>query len=212
MSGLIGKKIGMTSVFDDNGRNIPVTVVEVPAAVITQIKTEETDGYTATQISAFDKKDKSISKQLLGHFKKAGTDGKAYVLELRDFIPEGLKVGDLLAAEDVFTIGDQVDVAGISKGRGFAGVIKRHNFAGASESTHGQQSQQRAGGSIGNASDPSKVFRGKKMAGQMGNERVKVKNLTVAKILTESNLMLLTGSIPGPNGGFVEITAKPSLF
>lgn len=212
MSGLIGKKIGMTSVFDGHGRNIPVTVIEVPAAVITQIKTVETDGYNAVQIASFERKDKNISKPVLGHLKKAGTSGKAVVMELRDYLPEGLVVGDELSVDAVLSVGDTIDVAGTSKGHGFTGVIKRHNFHGASESTHGQQSVLRSPGSIGGASDPSRVFKGKKMAGQSGNERVKIKNLIVAKIISESNLVLVTGAIPGPNGGYVELLTKPSLY
>tara|TARA_R110002096_G_scaffold201351_3_gene385830 strand:- start:7858 stop:8496 length:639 start_codon:yes stop_codon:yes gene_type:complete len=212
MSGLIGKKVGMTSVFDNLGRSIPVTVVEVPAAVITQIKTVETDGYNATQIATFDKKEKNISKSLKGHFKKAGASAKAVVHELRDYAPEGLTVGDELTIDTIFTVGDLVDVAGTSKGRGFTGVIKRHNFSGVGDATHGQHNRLRAPGSIGGASDPARVFKGMKMAGQHGNSRVKVKSLSIAKIISESNLVLITGSIPGPNGGYVEILTKPSLY
>lgn len=208
MRGLIGKKIGMTSVFDEIGRSIPVTVVEVSAAVITQIKTEETDGYNAVQLSSFDRKEKNISKSVTGHLAKAGTAGKAVVKEFRGFIPEGLTEGDELSLEDVFSVGDLIDVAGISKGRGFTGVIKRHNFAGVGDATHGQHNRLRAPGSIGGASDPARVFKGMKMAGQHGNSRVKVKNLSVAKILPESNILLVTGSVPGPNGNYVEILNK----
>lgn len=208
MRGLIGKKIGMTSVFDEIGRSIPVTVVEVPAAVITQIKTEEKDGYNAVQVSSFERKEKNISKAVNGHLAKAGTSGKAVVKEFRDYLPEGLVEGDELTIEDVFSVGDIVDVAGASKGRGFAGVIKRHNFSGVGDATHGQHNRLRAPGSIGGASDPSRVFKGMKMAGQHGNERVKVKNLSIAKILPESSLVLVTGSIPGPKGSYVEILNK----
>ena len=208
MRGLVGKKIGMTSVFDEIGRSIPVTVVEVPAAVITQIKTVETDGYNAVQVSSFDRKAKNVSKSVNGHFAKAGTEAKAVVTEFRDYIPEGLQVGDELKIEDVFALGDLVDVAGTSKGRGFSGVIKRHNFGGVGDETHGQHNRLRAPGSIGGASDPARVFKGMRMAGQYGNERVKVKNLSVAKILPESELVLITGSIPGPKGSYVEIFNK----
>jgi len=208
MRGLVGKKIGMTSVFDEIGRSIPVTVVEVPAAVITQIKTEENDGYNAVQLSSFDKKEKNVSKAVKGHLQKAGSEAKAVVSEFRDFIPEGLGLGDEVKIEDVFEIGDIVDVAGTSKGRGFSGVIKRHNFSGVGDETHGQHNRLRAPGSIGGASDPSRVFKGMRMAGQYGNTRVKVKNLSVAKILPESSLILLTGSVPGPKGGYVEILNK----
>jgi large subunit ribosomal protein L3 len=212
MSGLVGKKIGMTSVFDSQGRSIPVTVVEVPASVITQIKTEETDGYNAVQLSSFDRKAKNVSKSVRGHFDKAGSETKAVVKEFRDFLPEGLTIGDELNAEDVFQVGDVIDVAGTSKGRGFAGVIKRHNFSGVGDETHGQHNRLRAPGSIGGASDPARVFKGMKMGGQYGNTRVKVKNLSVAKIISESDLVLITGSIPGPNGGYVELLSKPSAY
>lgn len=208
MRGLIGKKIGMTSVFDEIGRSIPVTVVEVSAAVITQIKTEESDGYNAVQLASFDKKEKNISKSVNGHLAKAGTSGKAVVKEFRDYIPEGLAEGDELSIEDVFSIGDIVDIVGTSKGRGFSGVIKRHNFSGVGDATHGQHNRLRAPGSIGGASDPARVFKGMRMAGQYGNERVKVKNLSIAKILSDSNLILVTGSVPGPNGSYVEILNK----
>ena len=208
MRGLIGKKVGMTSVFDKIGCSIPVTVVEVPAAVITQIKTEEKDGYNAVQVSSFERKEKNISKAVKGHLAKAGTSGKAVVKEFRNYIPEGLVEGDELKVEDVFSVGDIVDVAGTSKGRGFSGVIKRHNFSGVGDETHGQHNRLRAPGSIGGASDPSRVFKGMRMAGQYGNTRIKVKNLSIAKILPESSLLLVTGSIPGPKGSYVEILNK----
>lgn len=208
MSGLIGKKVGMTSVYDELGRSIPVTVVEVDPCVITQIKTNETDGYTAVQLSAFDKREKSTTKALKGHFDKAGSDAKKYVTEFRDYIPEGLDLGDELKAEDVFQVGDLVDVVGISKGRGFTGVIKRHNFSGVGDATHGQHDRQRAPGAIGNASDPSRVFKGKRMPGRSGNERVKIKNLSIAKIFPESNTILITGGVPGRNGGYLKIFNK----
>lgn len=204
-SGLIGKKIGMTNVFDDNGKNYAVTVIEVDPNVITEIKTNEENGYEAVQLSAFDKKEKTTSKPLKGHFEKAGTTPKKYIKEFRDFIPEDAELGDELNIEDVFSIGDNVDVVGVSKGKGFTGVVKRHNFSGVGEATHGQHDRQRHPGSIGQASDPARVFPGIKMAGRSGNERNKIKNLTVAKIFSESNLMMVTGSIPGPNGRFVEI-------
>jgi large subunit ribosomal protein L3 len=212
MSGLIGKKVGMTSVFDNVGRNVPVTVIEIEPCAITQIKTEETDGYKAVQLASFDRKAKNVSKAVKGHFDKAGVSAKHQVVEFRDFIPEGLDVGDELTIKDVFTVGDTVDVVAVSKGRGFTGVIKRHNFAGVGDATHGQHNRLRAPGSIGGASDPSKVFKGMKMAGQSGNERVKIKNLSIAKILDDSNVVLVTGSVPGPNGGFVEIHNKTSVI
>ena len=209
MRGLIGKKVGMTSVFDEIGRSIPVTVVEVPASVITQIKTEEKDGYNAVQLANFNRKDKNVSKSVRGHFAKVDAEqSKAVVKEFRDFIPEGFVEGDELKIEDVFSVGDIVDVAGITKGRGFSGVIKRHNFGGVGDETHGQHNRLRAPGAIGNASDPSRVFKGMRMAGQYGNTRVKVKNLSIAKILPESDVVLITGSIPGPKGSYVEILNK----
>ncbi|MEX0721045.1 MAG: 50S ribosomal protein L3 [Balneolaceae bacterium] len=211
MSGLIGKKIGMTSVFDNIGRNIPVTVIEIEPCTITQIKTEESDGYTAVQLAAFDKKEKSVSKPLKGHFDKAGSATKAKVLEFRDFIPEGMAVGDELTIEDVFSVGEIIDVVAISKGKGFTGVVKRHHFKGVGDATHGQHNRLRAPGSIGGASDPSRVWKGMRMAGQSGNSRVKIKNLSIAKILADSNVILVTGSIPGPNGGYVEIHNKTSV-
>lgn len=204
-SGLIGKKLGMTNIFDEGGRNYAVTVIEVDPCVITQIKTEETDGYTAVQLAAFDRKEKSTSKQLVGHFEKAGTSPKKYVTEFRDFLPEDKEVGDALKVDDVFNVGDSVDVVGVSKGKGFTGVVKRHNFKGVGEATHGQHDRQRHPGSIGQASDPSRVFKGMKMAGRSGNQTTKIKNLTVAKIFSESNLIMITGSVPGPNGRIVEI-------
>lgn len=204
-SGLIGKKIGMTNIFDDNGRNYAVTVIEVAPNVITQIKSNEDNGYEGVQLSAFDKKEKSTSKPLKGHFDKAGATPKKYVKEFRDFVPKEAGVGDELNIGDVFNVGDNVDVVGVTKGKGFTGVVKRHNFSGVGEATHGQHDRQRHPGSIGQASDPARVFPGIKMAGRSGNERTKIKNLTVAKIFSESNLMMVTGSIPGPNGRFVEI-------
>lgn len=204
-SGLIGKKIGMTNIFDDQGRNYSVTVIEVEPCVITQLKSKEVDGYEAVQIAAFDRREKATSKPLQGHFDRAGTGPKKHVKEFKGSFPDGLDLGDELKVDDVFHVGDNVDVVGISKGKGFTGVVKRHNFSGVGEATHGQHNRQRHPGSIGQASDPSRVFKGMKMAGRSGNERTKIKNLTVAKIFPESNLMMITGSIPGPNGGIVEI-------
>jgi large subunit ribosomal protein L3 len=205
MSGLIGKKLGMTSVFDKDGSNVPVTVIEVEPNVITQIKKDETDGYNAVQLSAFDKKEKNTSKSLQGHFNKAGVKPKKVVKEFRDFIPEGLDLGDEVHVQDIIKEGDFVDVVGKTKGKGFTGVVKRHGFSGVGESTHGQHNRQRAPGSIGQASDPSRVFKGVKMAGQKGNTRVKMKDLRVVQIIPDSNLLLVKGSIPGPKGRVVEI-------
>lgn len=208
MSGLIGKKIGMTSIFDEIGRSIPVTVIEIEPCTITQIKTKERDGYEAVQVAAFDKKPKNVSKALKGHFAKAGVEAKKLVKEFRDYIPEGLDVGDDLSIDDVFNVGDRVDVVGKSKGTGFTGVMKRHNFRGVGDATHGQHNRDRAPGSIGQASDPSRVFKGVKMAGRSGNARTKITNLSIAKILSDSNMILVTGSVPGPKGGYLEIYNK----
>jgi large subunit ribosomal protein L3 len=205
MSGLIGKKVGMTSVYDAAGNFVPVTVVEVEPNVITQLKSEDRDGYTAVQLATIDKKEKNTSKALMGHFKKANTSAKAVVREIRDYTPEGLELGDSVNLEDVFGEGELVDVVGTTKGKGFQGVVKRHGFGGVGGQTHGQHNRQRAPGSIGQASDPSRVFKGIRMGGQTGNNRVKIQNLTVVKVIPESNVILLRGSIPGPNGRVVEI-------
>lgn len=207
-SGLIGKKVGMTNVFDENGRNFAVTVIEIAPCVITQIKTVENDGYEAVQLASFDKKEASTAKPQTGHFKKAGTSPKRYVMEFRGFKPEGKEIGDEINIADVFTVGSNVNVAGTSKRRGFAGVIKRHNFSGVGEATHGQKDRQRHSGSIGQASDPSRVFKGLRMPGHYGNSRTTVKNLTIAKIFEESNLMMVTGAVPGANGEMVEIYTR----
>lgn len=205
MSGLVGKKLGMTSIFDELGRSIPVTVIEIEPCVITQIKTEETDGYNAVQVAAIDKKPRRVSKALKGHFAKAGTEPKKVVREFKDYLPEGLQVGDELTIEDVFQVGNLVDVVGKTKGTGFTGVVKRHNFSGVGGRTHGQHNRERAPGSIGQASDPSRVFKGMRMAGRAGNQQTKIKSLSVARILPESNLLLVTGSVPGHKGSIVEI-------
>lgn len=205
MSGLIGKKLGMTSIFDAAGNHVAVTVIEVEPNVVTQIKTEEQDGYTALQLSAFDKKEKNTTKALVGHFAKANSTPKRYVAEFRDFLPEGVNLGDTLKIEDVFTEGIAVDIVGTSKGKGFQGVVKRHGFAGVGGRTHGQHNRQRAPGSIGQASDPSRVFKGIRMGGRTGNERVKHKNSVIVKILSDSNLILVRGAVPGPTGRVVQI-------
>jgi len=198
----------MTSIFDELGRSIPVTAIEIEPCTITQIKTVETDGYNAVQIAAFDKKSKRVSKALQGHFSKAGVGPKKVVKEIRDYQPEGLGLGDELTIEDVFQIGDLISIVGVSKGTGFTGVVKRHNFRGVGDATHGQHNRERAPGSIGQASDPSRVFKGMKMAGRSGNKRTKIQNLSIARILPESNMMLVTGSVPGPKGAYLEIYNK----
>lgn len=194
--------------FDELGRSIAVTVLEVEPCAITQIKTEETDGYNAVQLAAFNKNENRVSKAVSGHFDKAGVETKKIVREFRDFVPEGFEVGDELNIEDVFQVGDRVDIVGTSKGTGFTGVVKRHNFSGVGGQTHGQHNRERAPGSIGQASDPSRVFKGMRMAGRSGNKRTKIQNLSIAKIFPETNMVLVTGSIPGPNGGYVLIHNK----
>lgn len=205
MSGLIGKKLGMTSVFDSAGNHVAVTVIEVEPNVVTQIKTEENDGYTALQLSAFAKKEKNTTKALIGHFAKANTTSKRYVVEFRDFMPEGIELGAELKLDDVFTEGAAVDIVGTSKGKGFQGVVKRHGFSGVGGRTHGQHNRERAPGSIGQASDPSRVFKGIKMGGRMGNARVKHRNSQIVKIISDSNLILIRGAVPGPIGRVVQI-------
>lgn len=205
MSGLLGKKVGMTSIYDAAGNYVPVTVIEIEPNVITQIKTVDSDGYNAVQLAAFEKKEKSATKAEVGHFKKANTTPKVVVREFRDYLPEGLSVGDAIKIEDVFTENTGVDVVGISKGKGFMGVMKRHGFSGVGGRTHGQHNRNRAPGSIGQASDPSRVFKGIKMGGHTGNERVKQQGLKVVRLLPESNVILVRGSVPGPKGGYLEI-------
>jgi len=205
MTGLIGKKVGMTSMFDDNGKNIPITVVEIEPCVITQIKSMEVDGYDAIQVASVDKREKLVSKALKGHFAKANTSPKRYMCEFRDFVPEGAKLGDTLRVEDVFREKTYVDVVGTSKGKGFQGVVKRHGFSGVGGRTHGQHNRERAPGSIGQSSDPSKVFKGMRMGGQTGNQRVMIKRLEVVKVIPESNLLLIKGAIPGPKNRTIEV-------
>jgi large subunit ribosomal protein L3 len=203
MKGIIGKKIGMTSVYDSTGKQVPVTIIEAGPCVVTQVKTVDTDGYTAIQIAYGSKKEKNTSNGLLGHFKKAGVDAKAVVKELRN--PDmQVTVGDVIDA-NLFAEGDKVDVVGTSKGKGFQGVVKRHGFSGVGEASHGQHDRQRAPGSIGASSYPSRVFKGMRMAGQMGNERVKMKGLKVVKVFADKNYVLVSGSVPGHNGSIVLI-------
>ena len=201
MSGLIGKKIGMTSIFDENGKNIPCTVIEAGPCVVTQVRTEEVDGYSALQLGFDDAK--TANKAAQGHAKKAGTVAKRKVVEFQDFEGE-YKLGDAVTVE-VFKEGQFVDVAGTSKGKGFQGVVKRHGFGGVGQSTHGQHNRLRAPGSIGAASYPSRVFKGMRMAGQMGNERVKVQNLRVLKVVAEKNLLVVKGCVPGHKNSYVII-------
>ncbi|MDR1090579.1 MAG: 50S ribosomal protein L3 [Prevotella sp.] len=202
MPGLLGKKIGMTSVFSAEGKNIPCTVIEVGPCVVTQVKTVEKDGYEALQLGFVEKKDKHTSRPEAGHFKKAGVAPQRHLAEFKGI--EGRKPGDVIAV-DFFEGTDYVDVIGTSKGKGFQGVVKRHHFAGVGQATLGQHNRLRAPGSIGACSYPAKVFKGTKMAGQLGNERVTVQNLEVIKIIPEHNLLLIKGSVPGSKGSIVII-------
>ena len=204
MSGLIGKKIGMTSIFDENGKNIPCTVIEAGPCIVTQVRTEEVDGYNAVQLGFDDATEKNATKAELGHAKKAGTSVKRKVVEFKGF-DEEYKLGDAITVEQ-FIEGEFVDISGISKGKGFQGVVKRHGFGGVGQSTHGQHNRLRAPGSIGAASYPARVFKGMRMAGQMGNEKVKVENLKVLKVVPEKNLLVVKGCIPGHKNAYVTIT------
>ena len=207
MNGIIGKKVGMTSVYGENGRNIACTVVEAGPCVVTQKKTEDSDGYYSLQLGFGEKKEKNTSKALLGHFKNAQSDPKRKIVEFRDFdIDKGL--GDTITVDEVFTEGDVVHAVGTSKGKGFQGVVKRYNFKGVNDATHGQHNRQRAPGSIGAASYPAKVFKGMRMAGRTGGDKVKVTNLEIVKIFADKNLVLVKGAIPGHKGSFVILEKK----
>jgi large subunit ribosomal protein L3 len=201
MSGIIGKKVGMTSIFDESGKNIPCTVIEAGPCVVTQVRSVEKDGYAAVQLGYGERKDKHTSGPLKGHFQKAGTTPKRRLVEFKTF-EDQKNLGDTVSV-DIFEIGDYVDVVGTSKGKGFQGVVKRHGFGGVGMQTHGQHNRLRAPGSMGASSWPSRVFKGMRMAGQMGNERVKIQNLQVVKIYTEQNLLVVKGSVPGAKGSFV---------
>ena len=203
MPGLLGKKIGMTSVFSAEGKNIPCTVIEAGPCVVTQVKTVDNDGYDAIQVGFVDKKDKHTPNAEKGHFKKAGTTPKRHLAEFKGF-GDQYKAGSEISV-DIFENELYVDIIGTSKGKGFQGVVKRHGFAGVGESTHGQHNRLRSPGSIGAASYPAKVFKGTRMGGQMGNERVTVQNLQIIKIIPENNLLLVKGSVPGCNGSIVII-------
>ncbi len=201
MPGIIGKKIGMTSVFSADGKNIPCTVIEAGPCVVTQVKTVETDGYEAVQLAFEDKKEKNTSKPELGHFKKAGVAPKRSVVEFKGFEQE-FNLGDEVTV-DIFTEDIFVDVTGISKGKGFQGVVKRHGFGGVGGSTHGQHNRLRAPGSVGAASYPARVFKGMRMAGRTGGSRVMVESLRVLKVIPENNLIIVKGSVPGAKGSYV---------
>ncbi|MEX1240789.1 MAG: 50S ribosomal protein L3 [Cyclobacteriaceae bacterium] len=206
MPGIIGRKVGMTSVFGPQGENIACTVIEAGPCVVTQVKNVETDGYRSVQLAFGEKKEKHTTKALLGHFKKASTTPKAKVVEFRDFRAEFDGVAELgkeIRVQDVFAEGDFLDAVEISKGRGFQGVVKRHGFSGVGGQTHGQHNRLRAPGSMGNASFASRVIKGKRLGGRMGNDRVKLMNLQVVKILPDQNLIVVTGSVPGPKNSTV---------
>ena len=200
MSGLIGKKIGMTSIYDNSGKNIPCTILQVGPCIITQIKTEEKDGYSSFQLG-FEDKTKESNKATQGHFKKSKSSPKKKLVEFSGYEGE-FKVGDKINVDHFFE-GEYVDVTGISKGKGFQGVVKRHGFSGVGDSTHGQHNRNRAPGSIGAGSDPSRVFKGMRMAGQTGSAKVKALNLKVIKVMTEDNLLLVKGSVPGHNNSYI---------
>jgi large subunit ribosomal protein L3 len=200
MPGIIGRKVGMTSVFGPDGASIAVTVIEAGPCVVTQVKNQEIDGYKALQLAFGEKKDKNTSKPMQGHFKKAATTSKRNVIEFRDFGAEFDAIAELgkeVKVQDIFAEGDYIDAVGTSKGKGFQGVVKRYGFAGVGGQTHGQHNRLRAPGSMGNASFASRVIKGKRLPGRMGNDRVKLMNLRVVKIMPDQNLILVSGSVPG---------------
>jgi len=203
MKGIIGKKIGMTSVYGPEGKQIAVTIIEAEPNVVTQIKNQETDGYSALQLAVGDKKEKNSTKAAINHFAKASTSAKKIVKEFRDYSIEK-NIGETITV-DIFAEGESVDVVGTTKGKGFQGVVKRHGFAGVGEASHGQHDRSRAPGSVGGSSYPSRVFKGMRMAGRMGNDRVKMKGLKVVKIFPEKNYILISGSVPGHIGSTVFI-------
>ncbi|MCQ2252652.1 MAG: 50S ribosomal protein L3 [Bacteroidales bacterium] len=203
MSGIIGKKVGMTSVFNENGVNVPVTVIEAGPCVVTQIKTEETDGYNAVQLAFDDKKAKNTSKALIKHFEKAGTTPKAKVVEFKN-IEQEVKLGDVITVSSLEGV-TEVNVSGVTKGKGYQGVVKRHGFGGVGDQTHGQHNRLRAPGGLGASSYPSRVFKGMRMAGRDGGDNVKVRNLQVVKIIAEHNLLLVKGAVPGCKGSYLII-------
>ena len=208
MSGMIGRKIGMTSVFDEDGDNVPCTVIEAGPNVVTQVKRADgQDGYEAVQLGFGQKKEKRTTKALRGHFEAAGVT-PAQALKEFHWTGDDVDLGDEILVDDVFEEGEIIDVAGTTKGKGFQGVVRRHGFSGVNDRTHGQHNRERAPGSIGASSDPSRVYKGMRMGGQMGNERVKVKNLEVVRIYPEHNLILVRGAVPGPQNGFVELYKK----
>jgi large subunit ribosomal protein L3 len=203
MKGIIGKKIGMTSIFDPSGKQTACTIIEAGPCVVTQVKTMESDGYNALQLSYGDKKEKHSTQSEVNHFAKAQTAPKKFSKEFRNYSIEK-NIGETITV-DIFTEGENVEVVGTTKGKGFQGVVKRHGFSGVGEQTHGQHDRQRAPGSLGNSSDASRVMKGMRMAGRMGNDRVKMKGLKVVKIFADKNYILVSGSVPGHNGSIVLI-------
>ena len=203
MPGLIGKKIGMTSIFNEEGKNVPCTIIQAGPCVVTQLKTQEVDGYAAVQLAYDEQKEKRMTKAMLGHFAKAKTTAKKKLVEF-EMPEEEINLGDTVGV-DIIEEGSFVTVVGTSKGKGFQGVVKRHGFAGVNDATHGQHNRQRHPGSIGAASYPARVFKGMRMAGQMGNARVKVENLQVLKVMPEKNIVLLKGAVPGAKNSYVII-------
>jgi len=204
MAGIIGKKSGMTSVFCVEGKKIPCTVIEAGPCVVTQVKTVEKDGYHSLQLGFDDKKEKSANKAEFGHFRKAGTTPKKKVVEFKDTFREHFDLGDVITV-DIFHVDDYVDVEGVSKGKGFQGVVKRHKFGGVGQSTHGQHNRLRAPGSLGASSWPSRVVKGLRMAGRMGNQSMTIENLLVLKVIPEQNIIVLKGSVPGAKGSYITI-------
>ncbi|MFK8055759.1 MAG: 50S ribosomal protein L3 [Saprospiraceae bacterium] len=205
MNGIIGRKLGMTSVFDATGKNVACTIVLAGPCTVTQVKTEETDGYTATQLAFGQRNEKNVTKPMAGHFAKAGISSATEIVEFREFPLVDKVLGDTVTADEVFEAGDKVNVIGTSKGKGFQGVVKRHKFRGVNDATHGQHNRLRSPGSIGAASYPAKVFKGMRMGGQDGNRRVKTMNLEIVRVFPEKNLVLVKGAIPGPKGSTVII-------
>lgn len=208
MNGLIGKKVGMTSIFDQAGRHVACTVIEAGPCVVTQVKSEDTDGYSAIQLGFGEAKEKNTTQGLKGHFAKANTTPKKEVVEFRNFNIVEKVTGELVKVEEVFKEGDTIHAIGTSKGKGFQGVVKRHGFAGVNDATHGQHNRQRAPGSIGASSWPSRVFKGMRMAGRDGGSRIKIKNLRVLKVFPDQNLILVKGAIPGHKGSTVILEKK----
>ena len=209
MPGLIGKKVGMTSIYGASGKNIPCTLLEVGPCVVTQVRTLEKDGYEAVQLGFGERSEKNTSKAMQGHFKKAGVSPKRHLVEFKSFTNE-LNEGDSLSVSDIFNEGEFVSVIGTSKGKGFQGVVKRHGFGGVGQATHGQHNRLRAPGSIGAASYPARVFKGMRMAGQMGNSRVTIENLEVLKVLPEEGMLVVKGAVPGHKGSTVVIRKPQS--